>query len=212
MARKVLLEKLDETGMRKVYDEIELPLVFTLDSMEKWGFSLRVKSLRAMVKNLKSVSRSWKKPSGRKQGRSLISIPETAGCDPFEKLGLPGGKKTKTGYSTAADILDKLAPDHAIVKDILEYRQLTKLKSTYADGLGNVIGEDGRIHSTFNQTITATGRISSTDPNLQNIPVRMELGRLIRKVLCRKRDLYFWMLIIPRSSFVCWHICPVMKN
>ena len=94
----------------------------------------------------------------------------------FEKLGLSGGKKTKTGYSTAADILDKLAPDHAIVKDILEYRQLTKLKSTYADGLGNVIGEDGRIHSTFNQTITATGRISSTDPNLQNIPVRMELG------------------------------------
>ena len=100
----------------------------------------------------------------------------------FEKLGLPGGKKTKTGYSTAADILDKLAPEHVIVKDILEYRQLTKLKSTYADGLGNVIGKDGRIHSTFNQTITATGRISSTEPNLQNIPVRMELGRLIRKV------------------------------
>ena len=109
----------------------------------------------------------------------------------FEKLGLPGGKKTKTGYSTAADILDKLAPDHAIVKDILEYRQLTKLKSTYADGLGNVIGEDGRIHSTFNQTITATGRISSTDPNLQNIPVRMELGRLIRKVFVPEEGFVF---------------------
>lgn len=114
MARKVLLEKLDETGMRKVYDEIE-PLVFTLDSMEKWGFPLRVKSLRTMVKNLKSVSRSWKNHLAGSR-RSLISIPETAGCDPFEKLGLPGGKKTKTGYSTAADILDKLAPDHAIVK------------------------------------------------------------------------------------------------
>ena len=100
----------------------------------------------------------------------------------FEKLGLPGGKKTKTGYSTAADILDKLAPEHEIIRDILEYRQLAKLKSTYADGLGNVIEEDGRIHSTFNQTITATGRISSTEPNLQNIPVRMELGRQIRKV------------------------------
>ena len=109
----------------------------------------------------------------------------------LEKLGLPGGKKTKTGYSTAADILDKLAADHAIVKDILEYRQLTKLKSTYADGLGNVIGKDGRIHSTFNQTITATGRISSTDPNLQNIPVRMELGRLIRKVFVPEEGFVF---------------------
>ncbi len=110
----------------------------------------------------------------------------------FEKLGLPGGKKTKMGYSTAADILDKLAADHAIVKDILEYRQLTKLKSTYADGLGNVIGKDGRIHSTFNQTTTATGRISSTDPNLQNIPVRMELGRfLIRKVFVPEEGFVF---------------------
>ena len=100
----------------------------------------------------------------------------------FEKMGIPGGRKTKTGYSTAADILEKLAPEQPIVNDILEYRQLTKLKSTYADGLSAVIEADGRIHSTFNQTITATGRISSTEPNLQNIPVRMELGRLIRKV------------------------------
>ena len=87
----------------------------------------------------------------------------------FEKMELPGGKKTKTGYSTAADVLEKLAPDHQIVADILEYRQLAKLKSTYADGLANYIDEGGRIHSTFNQTITATGRISSTEPNLQNI-------------------------------------------
>ena len=100
----------------------------------------------------------------------------------FEKLGIPGSKKTKTGYSTAADILEKLAPEQPIIRDILEYRQLAKLKSTYADGLTAVIQPDGRIHSTFNQTITATGRISSTEPNLQNIPVRMELGREIRKV------------------------------
>ena len=100
----------------------------------------------------------------------------------FEKLNLPGKRKTKSGYSTAADVLEKLAPEHPIVSDILEYRQLTKLKSTYADGLAAFIGEDGRIHSTFNQTITATGRISSTEPNLQNIPVRMELGRMIRRV------------------------------
>lgn len=105
-------------------------------------------------------------------------------------MGIPGGKKTKTGYSTAADVLDKLAPDYPIVEEVLEYRGLTKLKSTYAEGLAAYIGEDNRIHSTFNQTITATGRISSTEPNLQNIPMRMELGRLIRKVF------------VPREGFV----------
>ena len=120
-----------------------------------------------------------------------INSPKQLGVILFEKLKLPGAKKTKTGYSTAADVLDKLAPDHEIVTDILEYRQLTKLKSTYADGLAGYIGEDGRIHSNFNQTITATGRISSTEPNLQNIPIRMELGRLIRKVFVPKEDCVF---------------------
>lgn len=104
---------------------------------------------------------------------------------------MPHAKKTKTGYSTAADVLDKLAPDFPIVAKILEYRQLAKLKSTYADGLVNFIGKDGRIHGTFNQTITATGRISSTEPNLQNIPVRMELGRLIRKVFVPEEGFVF---------------------
>ena len=120
-----------------------------------------------------------------------INSPKQLGVILFEKMGMPGGKKTKTGYSTAADVLDKLAPDHPFVADILEYRQLAKLKSTYADGLANYIGEDGRIHSTFNQTITATGRISSTEPNLQNIPIRMELGRLIRKVFVPKEGYVF---------------------
>ena len=105
-----------------------------------------------------------------------INSPKQLGVILFEKLSLPNGKKTKTGYSTAADVLDRLAPDYPIVADILEYRQLTKLKSTYADGLVNYIAEDGRIHTSFNQTITATGRLSSTEPNLQNIPVRTELG------------------------------------
>ena len=109
----------------------------------------------------------------------------------FEKMGLKGGKKTKTGYSTAADVLEKLAPDYPFVAKILEYRQLAKLKSTYADGLAVFIGEDGRIHGKFNQTITATGRISSTEPNLQNIPVRMELGRLIRKVFVPEEGYVF---------------------
>lgn len=106
-------------------------------------------------------------------------------------MKLPGGKKTKTGYSTAADVLDRLAPEYPIVKDILEYRQLTKLKSTYADGLSGYIREDGRIHTSFNQTITATGRLSSTEPNLQNIPMRIELGRLIRKAFYPKEGFVF---------------------
>ena len=119
-----------------------------------------------------------------------INSPKQLGEILFEKMGLKGGKKTKTGYSTAADILEKLAPENPIVADILEYRGLTKLKSTYADGLADYIGEDGRIHTSFNQTITATGRISSTEPNLQNIPMRTELGRLIRKVF------------VPRDGYV----------
>ena len=183
MAREELLRRLDETGMRKVYDEIELPLVFTLDSMEKWGIAVKGEELKSYGEKLSVRIQELEKTIWQEAGEEFnINSPKQLGVILFEKLGLPGGKKTKTGYSTAADILDKLAPEHVIVKDILEYRQLTKLKSTYADGLGNVIGKDGRIHSTFNQTITATGRISSTEPNLQNIPVRMELGRLIRKV------------------------------
>lgn len=120
-----------------------------------------------------------------------INSPKQLGIVLFEHLHLPNGKKTKTGYSTAADVLDKLAPDYPIVSKILEYRQLAKLKSTYADGLANYIQEDGRIHGKFNQTVTATGRISSTEPNLQNIPVRMELGRLIRKVFVPEEDYVF---------------------
>ena len=104
---------------------------------------------------------------------------------------MPYGKKTKTGYSTAADVLEKLAVEYPLVSKILEYRQLAKLKSTYADGLANFIEEDGRIHTNFQQTVTATGRLSSTDPNLQNIPIRMELGRMIRKVFLPKDGYVF---------------------
>jgi len=178
-----LLEKLSETDMKKLFDEIEMPLVFTLYDMEQAGIRVNAEELKAygdaLVGRIEELEGQIHKAAGEKFN---INSPKQLGVILFEKLGLPGGKKTKTGYSTSAEILDKLAPDHPIVKDILEYRQLTKLKSTYADGLGGCIAEDGRIHSSFNQTITATGRISSTEPNLQNIPVRMELGRLIRKV------------------------------
>ena len=120
-----------------------------------------------------------------------INSPKQLGNILFEKLQLPGSKKTKSGYSTAADILENLAPDYPIVQKVLDYRQVAKLKSTYADGLAMFIGEDGRIHGTFHQTVTATGRISSTDPNLQNIPIRTEMGRLFRKVFLPKEGYIF---------------------
>lgn len=191
-ARKPVSDALKETGMWKVYEEIELPLVFTLDSMEKWGIRVKGDELKAYGEKLSVRIHELEKLIYVQAGEEFnINSPKQLGVILFEKMGIPGGRKTKTGYSTAADILEKLAPEQPIVKDILEYRQLAKLKSTYADGLGAVIREDGRIHSTFNQTITATGRISSTEPNLQNIPVRMELGRLIRKVFVPEEGYVF---------------------
>ena len=126
--------------------------------------------------------------------RSLINLnsPKQLGEVLFERLGLPGGKKTKSGYSTSADILEKLAPDYPIVSHLLTYRQYRKLQSTYAAGLMNCIAEDGRIHTTFSQTVTATGRLSSVNPNLQNIPIRTELGRGIRKVFLPKTGCVFY--------------------
>ena len=184
LASRGSIEKaLHETEMWKVYTEIELPLVFTLNSMEEWGIRVKGEELKSYGEKLSVRIQELEKMIWEQAGEEFnINSPKQLGVILFEKMGVPGGKKTKTGYSTAADILEKLAPEHEIIKNILEYRQLAKLKSTYADGLSAVIESDGRIHSTFNQTITATGRISSTEPNLQNIPVRMELGRLIRKV------------------------------
>ena len=181
--REPIENALKETEMWNVYRKIELPLIFTLDSMEKWGIRVKGEELKSYGEKLQVRIAELEKLIYEQAGEEFnINSPKQLGVILFEKMGIPGGRKTKTGYSTAADILEKLAPEQPIVNDILEYRQLTKLKSTYADGLSAVIEADGRIHSTFNQTITATGRISSTEPNLQNIPVRMELGRLIRKV------------------------------
>lgn len=193
LASRGLIEKaLHETEMWKVYTEIELPLVFTLNSMEEWGIRVKGEELKSYGEKLSVRIQELEKMIWEQAGEEFnINSPKQLGVILFEKMGIPGGKKTKTGYSTAADILEKLAPEHEIIKNILEYRQLAKLKSTYADGLSAVIEPDGRIHSTFNQTITATGRISSTEPNLQNIPVRMELGRLIRKVFVPKEDCIF---------------------
>lgn len=186
-----LTEKLKETGMYELFTDIEMPLLFTLYDMERAGIQVEADELKEYGGQLGSRIVELEKEIYELAGEAFnINSPKQLGVILFEKMALPGGKKTKTGYSTAADVLEKLAPEAPVVDKILEYRQLTKLKSTYADGLANYIGSDGRIHGKFNQTITATGRISSTEPNLQNIPVRMELGRLIRKVF------------VPRNGYI----------
>lgn len=190
--REPLLQALEREGMLAVFTEIEMPLIFTLHSMESWGIRAEAGELREYSARLQVRLQELEGQIYQQAGEEFnINSPKQLGVILFEKMQLPGGKKTKTGYSTAADVLEKLAPDHQIVRDILEYRQFAKLKSTYADGLVHYIGEDGRIHSHFNQTITATGRISSTEPNLQNIPIRMELGRLIRKVFVPEEGYVF---------------------
>ena len=151
--------------------------------MEEAGVRIRPEELKAYGNTLAERMNVLEQQIYEQAGEAFnINSPKQLGEILFDKLHMKGGKKTKTGYSTAADVLEKLAEEHPIVRDVLEYRGLAKLKSTYADGLGGCADENNRIHTTFNQTITATGRISSTEPNLQNIPMRVELGRRIRKV------------------------------
>ena len=191
-AREVLTQKLEQAGMLSLFENIEMPLSRVLYEMEKEGVLVRKEELKnygdALVDRIGELEKAIHEAAGCEFN---INSPKQLGEVLFEKMGLKGGKKTKTGYSTAADILEKLAPNHPIVADVLEYRGLTKLKSTYADGLADYIGPDGRIHTSFNQTITATGRISSTEPNLQNIPMRTQLGRLIRRVFVPREGWLF---------------------
>lgn len=183
---------LEENGAWELYQDIELPLIHSLYRMEKAGIRVRREELEDYGKRLKvRIDQVEQYIYDQVGERFNINSPKQLGVILFEKLQMPHAKKTKTGYSTSADILEKLAADYPVVSDILEYRQLTKLNSTYAEGLAGYIREDGRIHGTFNQTITATGRISSTEPNLQNIPVRMELGREIRRVFVPKEGCVF---------------------
>lgn len=190
-AYKVLNEKLEQTDMYTLYTTIEQPLVYALKEMENNGILVDRDALIAYGDMLKERITVVEKEVYELAGTQFnINSPKQLGEVLFGQMGLPGGKKTKTGYSTSADVLEKLAPEHPVVGKVLEYRQLTKLNSTYADGLLQYISNDGRIHGRFNQTITATGRISSTEPNLQNIPIRMELGSRIRQVF------------IPRPGYV----------
>lgn len=191
-SKEILESNLKEKGMYELYENIEMPLVFVLYDMEKEGIRADGDKLKEYSRELAVSINKIEKRIYEEAGEEFnINSPKQLGVVLFEKLQLPNEKKTKTGYSTSAEVLDKLAPDHPIVADVLEYRQLSKLKSTYADGLTNFIEQDGKIHTTFNQTITATGRLSSTDPNLQNIPIRIELGKLIRKVFLPEEGYLF---------------------
>ena len=190
-AAPILQEQLNENNMWKLFVDVEMPLVETLYDMEQCGVRVEADELKAYGEKLGVRIHELEQEIYEEADEIFnINSPKQLGVILFEKMGLQGGRKTKTGYSTAADVLEKLAPEYPIVAKILEYRQMAKLKSTYADGLAGFIQADGRIHGKFHQTITATGRLSSAEPNLQNIPVRMELGRLIRKVF------------IPEDGFV----------
>lgn len=191
-AYQVLEKKLQETGQAELFHQIEMPLIYSLFHMEQAGIRVEREALSVYGKKLKEKIRVLEQEIYEDAGENFnINSPKQLGEVLFDHMKLPHGKKTKTGYSTAADVLEKLAPEYPVVQKILDYRQLTKLNSTYAEGLANYIAQDGRIHGTFNQTITATGRISSTEPNLQNIPVRMELGREIRNVFVPQEGFVF---------------------
>lgn len=191
-AAPILREKLKDCGMAELMTDMEMPLSLVLYDMEREGVIVKREELRDYGEALTDRIAELEQSIHRQAGTSFnIQSPKQLGEILFEKMGIKGGKKTKTGYSTAADVLEKLAPENPIVNDILEYRGLTKLKSTYAEGLAGCIEGDGRIHTSFNQTITATGRISSTEPNLQNIPMRTELGRRIRKVFVPREGCVF---------------------
>lgn len=177
-----LEEQLKENEQFDLYRNLELPLASILSEMESEGITVDRERLvemgRELAEKLKSIEEEIYQAAGEKFN---INSPKQLGVILFEKLGLPIIKKTKTGYSTAADVLEKLAPEHEIIQHILEYRQLGKLQSTYIEGLLKVILEDGKIHTRYQQALTSTGRLSSIDPNLQNIPVRLEEGRKIRQ-------------------------------
>ena len=182
--QETLTARLRELGMWELYEKVDLPLCPVLAEMETEGFLIDRGALAEFGKMLSGRIDEVQRTIYALAGEDTFNINSTQqlGGILFDKLGLPPVKKTKTGYSTNADVLDKLRGEHPIIDSILEYRQLTKLKSTYVDGLGKVIGPDGRIHTSFQNTVTATGRLSSTEPNLQNIPVRTELGAELRKM------------------------------
>ncbi|WP_310604946.1 DNA polymerase I [Anaerosporobacter sp.] len=192
LALEKLSATLHETESLGLFVDIEMPLIYTLYDMEYRGIRVNKEALKEYGNQLEVRIKELEKNIYEHVGEEFnINSPKQLGVILFEKMHMPFAKKTKTGYSTSADVLEKLRCEDPVINEILEYRQLTKLKSTYADGLAVYIADDNRIHGKFNQTITATGRISSTEPNLQNIPIRMELGRQIRKVFIPEEEYVF---------------------
>lgn len=189
---EALTDKLEELNMMELYRNIEIPTMFALHDMEVRGIHVDSAALKEYGEQLIGRIEELQDLIYQEAGEEFnINSPKQLGVVLFEHMKLEGAKKTKSGYSTSVDVLEKIEHLYPIVPMILEYRQLTKLKSTYADGLANYIDRDQRIHGRFNQTITATGRISSTEPNLQNIPIRMDLGRKIRKVFLPEEGYVF---------------------
>ncbi|MBE6589959.1 MAG: DNA polymerase I [Ruminococcaceae bacterium] len=187
----VLLERLEADGQTELFETLEMPLARVLADMETAGFRIDREGIARYGEQLGTVAAALEGQIYFHAGREFnIHSPKQLGEVLFDTLGLPHAKKTKTGYSTNAEILEKLRPYHPIIEDILDYRQVTKLKSTYADGLLKVADETGRVHTNFKQTGTATGRLSSTEPNLQNIPVRTELGRELRRFFLPENEDY----------------------
>lgn len=189
----ILEKKIEQCNQKKLLNEIEIPLSNVLAKMENLGFSVDKQGIEVFGKMLKENIENLKSEIYNSVGREFnINSPKQLGVALFEDLALPCKKKTKSGYSTSADVLESLKNQHPVVSMVLQYRTLSKLNSTYCEGLLKVIGDDGRIHSSFNQTETRTGRISSTEPNLQNIPVRTELGREMRKFFTAREG---WVLV-----------------
>ncbi|MTI68796.1 MAG: DNA polymerase I [Firmicutes bacterium] len=189
---KSIMEKIEEYDMVELFTNIEMPLIKVLADMEFNGFKVDIKKLESLEKEFQEKIDNLTKSIYDLSGEEFnINSPKQLGKVLFEKLELPPIKKTKTGYSTSASVLEKLKGKHEVIEKILEYRQIVKIKTTYIDGLLNVIdSETKKVHSSFNQTITATGRISSTEPNLQNIPIKTEEGRKIRKVFTARDENY----------------------
>ncbi|MBP3912714.1 MAG: DNA polymerase I [Niameybacter sp.] len=193
-AYDVLQKELDKNDMQILFNDIEMPLVKVLFDMEREGIKVDLEKLQAYGKELDALIEKEAERVYELAGESFnINSPKQLGVILFEKMDIPPVKKTKTGYSTAAEVLEKLRDGYPIVEHILAYRQYTKLKSTYVEGLIAVMTSEHKIHSSFNQTITATGRISSTEPNLQNIPVKLEMGRRIRELFIPSSDEYIFL-------------------
>ncbi len=190
-AYEAIAASIAENGQEELLYNIEMPLARVLANMELLGFRVDTDGLIRYGQQLEELENQYKERIYYHAGCEFnVNSPKQLGEVLFDRLMLPGGKKTKTGYSTNAEILEKLKPYHPIIEDILDYRQVAKLRGTYTDALARQADEEGRIHTTFKQTGTATGRLSSTDPNLQNIPIRTEQGREHRRFFIPKNDSY----------------------